>query len=196
MDTGHSKAMMRAAAKAARGALSPAQRRCFDTAIARAIEHAGLLNAAAGVVGYRSRGSEASVDGLLETLIAAGRRVYLPRVAAGGELELCRALSLREGQRPGAFGILEPEGDAEEDLGGIDAILIPGVSFDTRGIRLGHGLGYYDRLLRKLGAKALRIGIAYEAQIVPEAPADPWDEPVDWIVTETGARQRVSGPGR
>jgi 5-formyltetrahydrofolate cyclo-ligase len=65
-------------------------------------------------------------------------------------------------------------------------VVVPGIGFDATGRRLGRGLGYYDRALAALrrDQPVTVVGIAYELQIVAELPHEPWDEPVDVIVTE------------
>ena len=63
------------------------------------------------------------------------------------------------------------------------AVLVPGVAFSTEGHRLGRGAGFYDRFLSKY-PQALRIGIAFEEQIITGIPTDPWDEKVDIILTD------------
>ncbi len=84
----------------------------------------------------------------------------------------------------GSYGILEPRKDCikEISIDEIDLIIVPGVAFDLNGNRLGHGKGYYDRLLEK--TKAISIGLAFEFQIVKDIPTDGNDVPVDIIVTE------------
>ncbi|RLF39548.1 MAG: 5-formyltetrahydrofolate cyclo-ligase, partial [Thermoplasmata archaeon] len=81
----------------------------------------------------------------------------------------------------GAFGILEPQ-NKKIYTGDIDIIIVPGIAFDFRGYRIGYGKGFYDRFLR--GADALKIGIAYDFQIVKQIPEDDGDVPVDIIVSE------------
>jgi 5-formyltetrahydrofolate cyclo-ligase len=70
-------------------------------------------------------------------------------------------------------------------------VVVPGVGFDARGVRLGRGAGFYDRALADLRRAGLvyAVGVAFECQIVPALPAEAWDERVDWVVTE----QRVIG---
>ena len=82
----------------------------------------------------------------------------------------------------GPYGILEPKKIIEISLNKIDLIIVPGVSFDEKGNRLGHGKGYYDKLLQKTNAK--KIGLAFECQIVNQIPTDENDIPVDMIITE------------
>lgn len=85
---------------------------------------------------------------------------------------------------PGSYGILEPrvEKIRKMKVEAIDLILVPGVAFDKKGNRLGHGKGYYDRLLEK--TNATKVGLAFEFQIVDKIPTDENDKPVDIIITE------------
>jgi len=84
----------------------------------------------------------------------------------------------------GSYGILEPriEKIRKTNVEDIDLIIVPGVAFDEKGNRLGHGKGYYDRLLKK--TNALTIGLAFEFQIVDNIPTNKHDRPVDIIITE------------
>jgi len=84
----------------------------------------------------------------------------------------------------GSYGILEPKKDSinEVKIGEIDLIIVPGVAFDKSGNRLGHGKGYYDRLLKN--SNAVKIALCYELQVVDKVPTDENDIPVDIIITE------------
>lgn len=64
----------------------------------------------------------------------------------------------------------------------IELWLIPGLVFDKNGNRIGYGKGFFDRLLPK--TKGVKIGIAYEFQIVKNIPGETHDIPMDMIVTE------------
>ena len=63
-------------------------------------------------------------------------------------------------------------------------LVVPGVAFDRRGGRLGHGKGIYDRLLKC--SAGIKIGICYEWQIIDEVPTGKDDVKMDFIVAETG----------
>ncbi len=67
---------------------------------------------------------------------------------------------------------------------------MPGVAFDVRGRRLGRGGGWYDRTLAPFDV-AWRLGLAFDFQVVPALPAEPWDVGMHAIVTE----RRVLGTG-
>lgn len=83
-----------------------------------------------------------------------------------------------------SYGILEPKEECfnESSIEEIDLIIVPGVAFDEKGNRLGHGKGYYDRLLKKTKAKT--IGLSFEMQIVKNIPIGRNDVSVDLIITE------------
>lgn len=86
---------------------------------------------------------------------------------------------------PGPFGIRQP--DACQPEIEPDWIIVPLVGVDRRGNRIGQGAGHYDRALARLQAiKPVRtIGLAWDVQLVDSVPADPWDQPLDLIVTPT-----------
>lgn len=84
----------------------------------------------------------------------------------------------------GSYNIPEPKKIHinEISIENIGLIIVPGVAFDKRGNRLGHGKGYYDRLLNKTNAK--KIGLAFEFQILEKVPTNKYDKPADMIITE------------
>ena len=84
---------------------------------------------------------------------------------------------------PGMFNILEPRPQHRTitEPMKIDLICVPGIVFDRSGGRIGFGHGYYDWFLKK--TKALKVGFAYEFQVLQEIPQGPYDVPVDMLVT-------------
>jgi len=85
----------------------------------------------------------------------------------------------------GTYKILEPKREKikEVNIESIDLIIVPGVGFDKKGRRIGHGKGYYDKLLKN-SKHATIIGLSFECQIVRCIPTESFDIPVDKIVTE------------
>ena len=82
------------------------------------------------------------------------------------------------------FGIGEPTGPEFSDTDSIDIIIVPGVAFDRQGNRLGRGRGFYDRLL-KTTPNAIKIGVAFDFQVVDQVPTEPLDVPMNLIISET-----------
>lgn len=72
----------------------------------------------------------------------------------------------------------------------IELVLVPGLAFSPEGARLGHGAGIYDRLLRPLEDNhfTTRVGLCYEAQIVPSIPLEDHDAFLPIIATEARIR--------
>ena len=86
----------------------------------------------------------------------------------------------------GAFGIRTPRGPSHPG-DAIDAILVPGIAFDRQGRRLGHGGGYYDRLLAETRG-AVVLGVGFECQLESGIPEETHDQRVQGVVTEQGIR--------
>lgn len=133
---------------------------------------------------YSSLGAEVDTSGIARRALEAGKVLAWPRVDPGARaLEF--ASCLPEALVPGPLGSREPPGEADRvELGRIDCILVPGVAFDARGRRLGRGRGHYDATLAALPRRAVRIGLAFEVQVVPEVPREGHDVPLDAVVTE------------
>ncbi len=168
---------------AARARLTPEEREARSAAIAeRVATLPGFLDA--GVVAvYAAIGSEADVSAIARRAAARGARVAFPRVVRG-ERELAYALSDPDRLVPGPLGTLEPPpGSSGVPLAEIECAIVPGVGFSRDGHRLGRGGGHYDATLAAM-TRAYRIGVAFEAQIVPELPREAHDEPLDAVATE------------
>jgi 5-formyltetrahydrofolate cyclo-ligase len=137
------------------------------------------------IVGYAARASEVDPAEVLRCAAMRGKRTYYPRIE-GGDLRFHRALA--EDLAPGRFGILEPCEDLPvlESSASRITFLVPGLAFDRMGGRLGSGRGYYDRALRSAWRSATRVGLVFREGVVERLPHDPWDVPMDLIVTEDG----------
>lgn len=90
------------------------------------------------------------------------------------------------------FGIGEPAGrdrmgatGSEEwkDLGAVELIVVPGVAFDKQNNRMGRGRGFYDRLLKST-PNAVKVGVAYDFQMLDTIPVEPHDVKMNRVITE------------
>ena len=179
-----SKANLRAAALAARDALSSEHR----AAAAQAIADRGLpieIVPGAVVAGYSPIRSEIDPTPLLRKLAAQGARLTLPVITAGDQPLKFRSWAASDRLRRSRLGILEPPPDAAELVP--DILLVPLAAFDRLGHRIGYGAGHYDRTLAQLRAlKAITaIGLAFAAQEVEAVPALLHDAALDYVLTET-----------
>jgi 5-formyltetrahydrofolate cyclo-ligase len=132
------------------------------------------------VAGYHPLKDEISPYSILDRL-GEGQRAALPWFLDRDSRMLFREAPAVE---PSPWGVLQPSGEAEALAP--DVVLVPLVAADRYGSRIGHGKGHYDRALSHLreGGNVTTIGLAWEHQILDEAiPADPWDVPLDAVVT-------------
>jgi 5-formyltetrahydrofolate cyclo-ligase len=177
---------LRAAALAARDALSGAHR----AAAAQAIAARGLpigIKPGTVVAGYSPIRSEIDPTPLMQNLAAQGVRLALPVIAARGQPLRFHAWSPDDRLLRGPLGILEPSHDAAEIIP--DILLVPLAAFDRAGHRIGYGAGHYDRTLEQLRKlKAITaIGVAFAVQEIETVPAQPHDLALDYVLTETQA---------
>ncbi len=140
------------------------------------------------VMSYVDFRDEVRTHHFLTVVLEQGKQLAVPYCAAD-RLELFLLDSLDE-LAAGTFGIPEPKtklrGLAERrvEIGRVDLIVVPGVAFDTRGGRLGHGRGYFDKLLGLVRSNTTLVAPAFECQLFPEIPIEPHDVFMNKIVTE------------
>jgi len=140
--------------------------------------------AAAGTVAFYSPvRNEVDTDLLLRSCRTGGKRTVFPRVA-GAALEFVEVHDAA-GLSCGSFGVLEPCGRQTVPLAEVDLLLVPGVGFDLQGHRLGYGKGYYDRALEDAREGMLRVGLAFDFQVVPALPAEAHDVRLQLLVTDS-----------
>jgi 5-formyltetrahydrofolate cyclo-ligase len=111
---------------------------------------------------------------------AETKTIFLP-VVEGNDLGF-HIYKGKHSLRHGAFGIMQPERDDSCPTEQTDLIIVPGIAFDRKCNRLGRGKGYYDRILAALPIS--KIGLCYDFQLVDEIPTEPFDIPVDMVVTD------------
>jgi 5-formyltetrahydrofolate cyclo-ligase len=177
---------LRSELRAQRQAIAPGQRKRAALRAARNFCRHDKLWRARRIAAYLTQGSELDTAPLLTALVAAGRRVYVPKALADHSLQL---VELGETLRPGRHGIRVPaDATSRIPLHKLDVMLLPLLAFDAAGRRLGSGAGYYDRLLARRGSfrRPLVIGYAYAMQGLPELPEEPWDRRLDGVITERG----------
>lgn len=178
------KRALRESMVAARLRLDPADRAARSARIAARVLALDAFARAGALAAYAAVGAEADPAPIAAEAAALGKRVAYPRLAPGA-----RALGFArcppDALVPGAYRTLEPPPGAEPvDPATLDLVLVPGVAFDAACRRLGRGRGHYDATLRALRPGALRVGLAFEVQLVPEVPAEAHDVALDAVVTE------------
>lgn len=131
--------------------------------------------------------SEVETLPLIRQCLARGMRVAVPLTDTDNSCLAAVAITDPDRDlRPGYCGILEPAYRRRQavDPKEIETIILPGSVFDVAGGRLGYGGGYYDRFIADSAPRALRIGIAFEQQVVANVPLLPHDQRLHILVTE------------
>ncbi len=129
--------------------------------------------------------------------LGQGKRIIVP-YCVDGELELFHLENMDE-LAIGMYKILEPKDELRDapgkriDVKELDLVMVPGVAFDRRGARMGHGKGYYDKLLEHARPDAPLVALAFECQLFPEIPTQAHDIFMDKIITE---KTVYNGKGR
>jgi 5-formyltetrahydrofolate cyclo-ligase len=140
---------------------------------------------AKNILFYVSIDNEVDTHDMIKESLARGKTVLVPKTDTTKKTCCISNLLSWDELSPGAYSILEPRQECirEVPISSVELIIVPGVAFDLHGNRLGHGGGYYDRLL-KTAIKAHSIGLAFEFQILKSLPVEEHDEKVEMIVTE------------
>lgn len=160
---------------------TPEQLRELSRSITSRLMSHPRIQAARTVMLYYSLPDEVFTHDLADALVAAGKTVLLPKVVSRDKME-ARQYHGRQGLRPGVYHLLEPDGCPYPHVADTEVVVVPGVSFDNDGHRLGHGRGYYDRFLASM-PNAYKIGVCFDFQITSQVPVDDNDMTMDEIIT-------------
>lgn len=146
---------------------------------------------------------EVDTSAMMRDALAAQKRLFLPRVLSKSRREMAmlevRSITELDAFDRGAYGIPEPpmENDrprAPHDIR-LDLIVVPGVAFDMRGGRCGHGMGYYDVFLARYAQEfglpmPSLVALALSPQMVDQVPVST----NDWLIEEVIASTLTTGP--
>lgn len=153
----------------------------FPTDAASSGALANLLSPGLCLAGYRAMASEADPAELLAQWHQHQHPLALPWIGPDTGRMLFRRWHPGAPLEIAAAGFAQPL--AQAPVVRPDVLLIPLLGFDRAGTRLGQGAGHYDRALADM-PQALRIGLGWSVQEFESLPADPWDMPLDAILTE------------
>jgi len=149
--------------------------------IADLLEALSEFKSAQHILFYYTNGSEVDTTPLIDKYLSS-KQLYLPVIKNEEDFHAV-AIQHPLHLENGTFGIPEPIGDPPDDESMLGLIIVPGVAFDKTGNRIGTGKGYYDRFLPRC-PNAIKIGLAFDEQILDQVPKDPYDVAVDFIVTD------------
>lgn len=181
---------LRAALLERRMAVAPGERRRMDEGVTALLLDTFAFPAGAVVSIYWPFKGEFDPRVAALRLRERGARIALPVV-----VEKAAPLQFREWwpgveTQPGVFGLPVPVGTAVVTPA---VSLIPPVGFDAQGYRLGYGGGYFDRTLASLAPQPLKIGVARELSRIDTIRPQPYDIPMDYVLTEAAVHKVEAG---
>lgn len=155
---------------------------------------------------YMAADGEISPDGIGSGFAALGWSIWIPVVDSGTGMTFGR-LEPDVPMVENRFGILEPDPSAERrEAAQLDIVIVPCVAIDRDGNRMGMGAGFYDRALSPVHplsgsagvdrGRPLLIGVGFDFQLVDRIDPDPWDVPMDVVVTDRRVLVPPPGPDR
>jgi 5-formyltetrahydrofolate cyclo-ligase len=137
------------------------------------------------IMAYMPIWDEVDILPLILKALSEGRTIVVPKCdPVGRTMSVYAVENLDYDLSCGFAGILEP--DVKKRLPyteSIDLILVPGRAFDLKGNRLGRGQGYYDRFLVSY-ATALKVGVAFDFQVLKQIEVSEHDVSMNYVVTE------------
>ncbi len=173
-----------------RKTLDESEKNNMDSKICRALLSLATYRYCDTVLFYYPLGGEVDVIPAIQKAWEDKKKVYLPRCSKHdkGVMDFYLVTSFEQLEK-GSFGVMEPLGKTEKynkNIKNSNAICImPALSYDRKGYRLGYGRGYYDRYLQ--GFSGMKIGIAYSQFVSKDVPHGYFDVRADIIITEKGA---------
>ena len=179
-----SKSEARKEALRLRRQLSPREVQALSASVRENLLQLPEYSASRVIACYVAKEHEVQTAGILNAALASGKRIIVPRSDPISVTLTFHEIHGLDELRPGHFGVLEPAPDSKTiSLSEADLVLVPVVAWDSRGNRMGYGMGYFDRALKGRG-RATCAGLAFEIQLHDTLPSSSTDIPLDMIITE------------
>lgn len=177
------KAECREKYRAARAALTEETKQTMDRKLAASVVSTMVYKGCRQILMYASKEDEICTTEIAVKALADGKTLFYPRCGENHSMTFYRVRSL-EDLKPGTFGVLEPDaGEPYQAMNG-DICLVPAMTFDRFGFRLGYGRGFYDRFLSSF--TGVTVGLCYSSFLEPNLPKGKYDVKVDVLLTEKG----------
>lgn len=179
--------------KSIRECISRNEKTLFDSKIFTFLVNSELFKDAETLLIYVSVNNEIDTNSIIKFALSEGKKVAVPYCV--GNMMNFLVIKSPDDLIDGKFGI--PTADPEKCFSVEDfsnaLCVVPGLSFDNYGNRLGYGGGFYDRFLSKNKVKT--VGLCYERSISNALPIEKYDIATDYILNENGlktAKKEVS----
>jgi len=176
-----------------RRGLGRAEQTGHSLAFLKLLGESGLLLRDRRIGGYLAADGELDLAPMIRLLQQRGTLFHLPVLRAYPDGKLWFVRHRPDGPLiANRFGIPEPPFRHQGALlpWTLDTLLLPLVAFDAECNRIGMGGGFYDRTLaylrnRTVWRRPRLVGVAHECQRMPRLPLQPWDVPLDIVITES-----------
>lgn len=193
-----SRKRLRSALRAKRRAVTPKARKLLSEQLAHNVDCWLHLRPSWRIALYAALPEELDTTPLIELARQRGCRIYLPRIDRHSLGRKMQFVEMSTRQRSNRLGIFEPEGARIIGARWLDLVFLPLVGFDSRGVRLGTGGGFYDRAFafrhwRAVWHTPQLIGLAYSFQQVEHITSAAHDVLMDAVVTEKGVIRCATG---
>lgn len=178
-----SKRELRKYFKQIRQEMSAEQRKNIDNQIFQNVTETAEYKRAEIILAYVSSEIEVNTYKIIEYSKQIGKKICVPKCKPNSnDMDFYEINSMND-LEPGAFGILEPKSNCNEwNKRGNACCIVPALSYDIRGYRLGFGKGFYDKFLKDF--KGVKLGICYENCMSKQLPDNEYDISVDLVVTD------------
>ena len=180
--------------KQRRQSVSAVRRLLAEQRAINSMTRSRIFRRSKSIAAYISVNTEFTTGNLLLEILRRHKILYLPVLEGAHQdhMQFTR-LDMNSRLKKNRFGIPEPLHGKNIPAQRLDLVILPLLGFDQLGNRLGMGGGYYDRTFAfckqsKRTARPFLLGLAYDVQQVDTLAAQPWDVPLDAVLTESGIR--------
>ena len=174
---------LRAKYRAEREKLLPEEKQRREDKIAVALTSTIVYKSCKQILLYASTEDEISTWAIAKKALSDGKKLLYPKCEGEHLMNYYYVSSLDE-LKAGMFNILEPAPDKAYVPDNSDICIVPGLTYDKFGYRLGYGRGFYDRFLSDFSG--VTVGLCYSDFIEGNVPKGKYDMKVDVLLTEKG----------
>ena len=179
----HAKRQLRNEALTLRDSIDARAQSAADAKIQANLEALPLFKKAKTVFCYIGVGSEVGTLALIEKMLEEGKVVCAPR-CVGNSVMYSHAIASIDDLGAGILGIPAPAATTPLILPAeVDLVIVPCVTCDRKGYRIGYGGGYYDYYLADVPAQTTKVILCRESLLADSLPTEPHDIKADFIVT-------------
>ncbi len=162
----------------------------YDKEISRKIIQSDYFKKAEQILVFASVDDEFDTENIIEKCRIENKSVFYPLcIDNQGEMTFFKVNS-QEDLQSGMYNIPEPKSTCKEyKPEKNDLIIVPCLSVDKNGYRIGYGKGYYDRFLKDF--KGVSICPCYEQLLTDSLPTDEYDVKINILITEKFTKEVI-----